>query len=155
MRKFIVLGLSAVTAATLAFSSASPASAVIAPPGSLTGQVCADLPAQITAAANTLATATAAKAAAVAALPVKAAELATAQGALVTALIDYIQTVDNGGAVDVKTLVLNNALNSYVEKATAWGNASTAIEIASRNFDIASMAPVVLASLSSGLSCVV
>jgi hypothetical protein len=155
MRKFIALGVGAVASATMAFGAfAGPASAVVSPPGSLTGQVCSGLPAQITSAATALTNATAAKAAAVAALPGKAADLATAQTTLVAALIDYIQTVDNGGAVDVKTLVLNDATTNYVAKATAWGNASSAIEVASRNFDIASMAPVVLSSLSAGLVCV-
>lgn len=154
MRKFIALGLSAATAATLAFSAASPASAAISPPGSMTGQVCAGLPGQIAAAATTLTSATLAQATAVTALPLKAADLASAQGSLVTALIDYISTVDSGGSVGVKSLALTDATTVYVEKATAWGNASSAVEVASRNFDIASMAPVVLSGLSAGLVCV-
>lgn len=154
MRKLIAIGAGVLTAATLAIGPASPASAVISPPGSLTGQVCAGLPAQITSAATVLTNATAAKAAAVADLAVKATELGVAQSAIIVALVDYIQTVDNGGALDVKTLILQNAASTFTQKATAWGNASTALEVASRNFDIASMAPVVLAGLSSGLSCV-
>jgi hypothetical protein len=154
MRKFIALGAGVLTAATLAFGPVSPAHAVVAPPASLTGQVCAGLPAQITDAATTLTNATVAKTAAAANLVTKAGELATAQSAIIAALVDYIQTYDNGGALDVKTLVLQNAASTFTQKATAWGNASTAVEVANRNFDIASMAPPVLAGLSSGLSCV-
>jgi hypothetical protein len=151
MRKFIALGLGAVTTATLAFSSLSPAGAAISPPGSQVGQLCATLPAQVTSAVTSATSAGLAQAAAAADLAAKTTAFAPAQTNLVTALVDYLTTIDTGGSVGAKSLILQDAMSVYVEKATAWGNASSAVDVANRNVSITAMNSTVLQSLLSAL----
>ncbi len=154
MRKFIACGVGAVATATLALGVAGPATAAVTTPGALTNQVCSDLPGQIVSAVNAVTSATVAQVAAAADLSSRTTDLAAAQGDLVDALVDYILTVDEGGSVDAKVLVLHDMLSIFSEKAAAWGNASTALDDANRNLAIANMTGGVLDGLVSGLSCV-
>lgn len=152
MRKFITLGVGAVAAATMAFGVvAGPASAAISPPGSMVGQVCATLPAQVTSAVNGVVTASTAQAAAVADLAAKLPVFQAAQLDLINALVDYIQTVDSGGSVAAKLLILNDKLSIYSDKATQWGNASSAVDVANRNLAIAGMSATTFQGLLTAL----
>lgn len=155
MRKFIAFGVGAVATATLALGVAGPATAAVTPPGALTNQVCSGLPGQLVGAVNAITSATVAKAAADADLLSKTTSFATAQTDLVAALVDYIQTVDGGGSVDAKAMILGDKLSVYSDKAAAWGNASTAVDDANRNLAIAGMTQNVLNGLTSGLTCVI
>jgi hypothetical protein len=153
MRKFITLGVGAVATATMAFAAAAgPATAAISPPGSMVGQVCATLPTQATAAVTGVANAVLAQTAALSDLNAKTPVFQTAQADLVTALVDYIKTVDAGGSVGAKLLTLNDKVAIYSEKATAWGNSSSAVDAANRNLQIAQMSSTTFAALLAGLA---
>lgn len=137
MRKFIALGLTAVTSATLAFSSVSPASAQV--PGALTGQVCGALPAQLLGAVNGVATAVLAQTTAAADLLLKTTALNTGQADLVTALVAYIVASDAGDSVAAEAVTLSEKVTGYSDKAAAWANASSAVDTANRNVAISNL----------------
>lgn len=154
MRKHSIvgLGLSAVTAATLAFGAA-PAHATVSPPGSLVSQVCGTSTTRLADAANAIAAATASVAADTADVTTKQVAMTTAQSSLVAALIDYIQTVDAGGSVGAKYTILSDAVSVFADKAAAWSNAVDALNGANKSLSIANLNSSVLNSLFSGLAC--
>ncbi|HEX3621155.1 MAG TPA: hypothetical protein VHT97_02460 [Acidimicrobiales bacterium] len=153
MRKLIGLGLTAVTSATMAFGAvgATPAHATVSPPGSLVGQVCAVLPAQLTGILNSITALGSNQTAAVTDLATKQATFGTAQSDLVTALVDYVKTVDAGGSVGAKALVLQDAVSVYSDKAAAWANAWTVKDLADRAVAVANINNGILGGLNSGL----
>lgn len=154
MRKHSIvgLGLSAATAATLAFGAA-PAHATVSPPGSMVGQVCATSTGRLADAANSLAAATNSVAAATTDMNLKQAALGTAQTNVVNALVDYIETLDAGSSVGAKGLILNDAVSTFSDKAVAWANANTAHNDAVTTLQVASINSGILNSLFSGLAC--
>lgn len=155
MRKHSIvgLGLSAVTAATLAFAAAPAAHATVSPPGSAVGQVCGTSTSRLADAANSVAAATNAVAAATTDLATKQAAMTTAQNNLVTALIDYIQTVDAGGSVGGKYQILSDTVSVFSDKAVAWSNAVDALNFANKTLQVANINSGILNSLFSGLAC--
>ena len=153
MRKFIALGLGVVTSATLAFGTLSPASAEVAPPGALTNQVCAGLPAALLSTANAVTAAVLAQTNAAADMTAKHTAFTSAQGDLVVALVDYVQTVDSGGRVAAKAQVLADRLSVYSQKAVAWVNAWMAKDTADRNAAIAGINSGFFTGLDGALPC--
>lgn len=156
MRKhsIIGLGLTAVTTATLAFGAAAPAAhATVSPPGSAVGQVCATSTTRLADAANAIAAATASVANDTADLATKQVAMTTAQNNLVTALIDYVQTVDAGGSVAAKYQILVDTVSVFSDKAAAWSNAVDALNSANKALSIANINSAILNSLFSGLAC--
>lgn len=151
MRKFIALGLTAVTSATLAFSSVSPAAAAPAP---LAGRVCGALPAQLLSAVNGVTTAVLAQTTAAADLVLKTTALNTGQADLVTALVAYILESDAGNSVAAEAITLSEKVTGYSDKAAAWANASSAVDTANRNVSIANLTNGFFAGLdASSLGC--
>lgn len=134
MRKLIGLGLTAVTSATMAFGTvgSTPAHAAVAPPGSLVGQVCAVLPNQLSGLTTLLGTLGASQSNAATDLAAKQATFATAQSDFITAFVDYLKTVDSGGSVTAKGIIVNDKLSVYSDKAAAWVNAWNAKDFADR-----------------------
>lgn len=151
MRKFIALGVGAISAATLALVPASPAQAVISPPTSVVTQVCNGLPAQITAIANSLLNSGSAVTAAQTSLASKTASFTVAQGNLVNALVNYIKAIDLGGSVDAQAALLAARMSEYGDQAVLWGNAWNALNAAELANTINGMSNTVINGLNTGL----
>lgn len=156
MRKFLVMGVSALSTATLALGVAGPANAVVSPPGSVVSGVCGNLPAQLLSAATSVTSAVLAQTTANTNLLTATTALTGPLGAqsnLVAALVDYLQTVDSGGSVAAKALVLEEKVTAYSAKAAAWANAWSAVETANRNVTLVTMVNSILGSVGTGLAC--
>lgn len=153
MRKLIGLGLTAVTSATMAFGAigSTPAHAVVSPPGSLVGQVCAVLPNQLTSILNTVTSLGTSQATAVTDLATKQAAFGVAQSDFITALVDYLKTSDAGGSVGAKALILQDKMSVYSDKGAAWVNAWNAKDLADRNVAVAGISQSMLNQLNTGL----
>ena len=114
------MGLGALSTVAVAFGPASPASAVIAPPGSVTVQVCNALPGGLggvldQAAANfNLLTLLSDEIAA------DGLDLTGRTTDLVNALVSHIQTVDGGGNVAATSSVVSAQASAYADSAAEW-----------------------------------
>ena len=149
MRKFIISGVGAIGTAALVLGVATPAMAV---GGSVTSQVCTALPAQILAGNAASTAASAAQAAALLDYNNKTAALATSQGNLVAAVVEWVQAADAGGALaDAKAVLLSAASADFGTKAAAWSGAWSAKDAADRAATLAVMIPNILNGVGAGL----
>lgn len=149
-KKIIALGVGAISAAALTFSTVGPASAVT-PPATLTEIVCGALPASVTdllsqvTAGNTAVTTTATD------LTAKKAALSTAVDELATAVVNHIQALSaglpsagTGGIVTDKSAV-------YAEKVVAANNALTASLDAQRSAFLSGLVSQYVSGVNTGL----
>lgn len=128
MRKFIALGLGALTSTTLLFGSSVAANAVVADPSPTPTQdaLCAPtggLPSAVTDLGTQLTDAGTAFTTAKDNLTAKQAALVGPTANFVTSLVDYVQAIDNNGDVGGALSILNVRISQY---ASAFADASNA-----------------------------
>lgn len=153
-KKIIALGVSAASAATMAFGTLAPATAAEAPPGNIVTLFCGVLPDQVSNLSAQAASAATAAATANANMLSKQAAVSTASGNLSSAIVSYINTINNGGSVGAAGQVVEDKLGVFVEKLIAENTAMTSFFDATRNAYLAGVSSSYLSSVLSGLSCV-
>ncbi|MDQ3897949.1 MAG: hypothetical protein M3326_12035 [Actinomycetota bacterium] len=151
--KIIALGVSAVSAAAVAFGTVGPATAAETPPGSIVSLFCGQLPDQVTTLSGQAASAAAAAGAANTNLLGKQAAVTTASTDLAAAIVSYIQTINSGGNVDAAGQVANAKLAVWVDKLIAENNAMNSFFDATRNAYMSGVSASYLSSVLAGLSC--
>lgn len=149
--KLIALGVSAASAATLAFGAIGPATAADAPPASVTTAVCNALPASVTAIASQVTSALAAITTSNTDLGLKQVALTSSTNDLVAAIVSYIQTVNNGGNVTAAGQVLSAKSSIFSDKLVAENNAMTASFEAQRNSYLSNLVSGYTTGIQSGL----
>lgn len=153
MRKLSLMGLGLAATLTMALGPASPAKAVVAPPGSVVEQVCGVLPGAVTDLANSIF----ANASQVASLGTDVADakadVDTKLGDVIGAIIAHLQTVDRGGNVEATAAIVNARLSDYSDAVAEWVSAWMALNTAELEQQALDIHNTVLGGLQTGLSC--
>jgi hypothetical protein len=153
-KQIIALGAGAasvVTAVTMAFGGAAPATAAESPAGSITAQVCALLPAQVTSQVGTVTGLVTGITGLDTDLANKQAALGTSISDLAAAVTNYIQIVNNGGNVTAAGQVLTAKNSIFADKVVAENNAMTASFEAHRNAYLQGVTANYMAGVDNGL----
>lgn len=156
-KKLIALGAGAasvVSAVTIAFGGAAPATAAETPAGSITAAVCAALPAQVTGLLNQVTGQIAGITGVTgidADLAAKQASLSTAVTDLASAVVSYIQIVNNGGNVTAAGQVLSAKNSIFADKVVAENNAMSASFEAHRNAYLSEVTAGYMNGVNNGL----
>ena len=143
-KKIISVGLSAVTAGTLAFTVAAPAAHA-----NVVTDVCNVLPGIIATATGNVTGASATASVKAADLSSKLSDLNAATSAFTNALIAQLQAVAAGTSTVVTQAVLNGAQTDLGNKFVAWANADAANYTAQQNLQAAIMQSQILNGLQS------
>jgi len=151
MRKFVTFGLGALAAATLALGPASPAQAVIVPPGSVTDQVCLALPGGVVGIVNQLVANGTLTGLLTTELTGATADLNLKTTDLVNAIIDHINTIDGGGNVASTAAVVSARASSYSDAAARWTKAVKDLDAAQLAAQVLTMQNSVLSAINGGL----
>ncbi|MEA2685544.1 MAG: hypothetical protein QOE93_739 [Actinomycetota bacterium] len=150
-KKIIALGVSALSAAALAFGTASPAMAVDPVPAVDT--ICGALPTAATDLIQEALDAVAALTAADTDLDVAQAAMAGSITGLVTASVSFLETVDAGGNTTLAAAVLNAATDIFADKFAIADEAGSAWYSAQRDQVLTGMTQGYIAQLQAGLGC--
>jgi len=144
--KIISLGLTALTAGTLAFTAATPAASA-----NVVTDVCAALPGLQATATGNLAGAEAHAGVTSADLTTKLNDLNAATGGYVSALVAHLQALAAGTSTTVTQAVLNGAQTDLANKFLAWANADAADYTARQTMQAAIMQSNILNDLFNQL----
>src|SRR3954451_13050770 len=153
-KKLIALGAGAasvVTAVTMSFSGAAPATAAETPAGSITAAVCAALPAQVTGLLSQILGQVGGATSIDTDLAAKQGSLNTAVTDLANAVVSYIQIVNNGGNVTAAGQVLQAKNSVFADKVVAENNAMTASFEAHRNAYLSEVTAGYMNGVNNGL----
>lgn len=154
MRKFTIMGLGALSTIAIAFGPASPASAVIAPPGSITDQVCDAIPGGLGGIVNLQVVNATLTGLLGTDMVANNTDLASKTTDLVNALVSHVQTVDGGGNVAATSAVVSARASAYANSAAEWTKDIKAMQTAQIESLVLGMQQGVLGSIGSGLGCV-
>lgn len=153
-KKLIALGVSAASAATLAFGAVGPATAdTPAPTKAFTDAVCGVLPAQSTDLATQLASIVSSITSIDTDLTTKTTALNAATTDLVGAVVSYIQVLDTNGNVGAAAQVLAGRSSVFADRVVAANTAMTASFDAQRNQFITQVVQGYVSGVQTGLSC--
>lgn len=153
-KKLIALGAGAasvVSAVTIAFGGAAPATAAETPAGSITAAVCAALPAQVTGLLQQIIGQVGGATGVDADLATKQAALSTAVSDLASAVVNYIQIVNNGGNITAAGQVLSAKNSIFADKVVAENNAMSASFEAHRNAYLSEVTAGYMNGVNNGL----
>lgn len=145
-KKIISLGLSAVTAGSIAFGAMAPAASA-----NVVTDVCNVLPGVLVTAGNELNSATTAAGLAGSVLGTKDSALANATGAYVNALVAHLEAVGAGTSTTITEPALVGATNDLGAKFVEWANANVSNFNAQQALRIAQMKASIVSGLGSGL----
>jgi hypothetical protein len=151
MKKIIALGVSAVSAATMAFGSINPAVAAEDPVSTVTDTICGVLPAQVTGLVDQLTAALGEITSAETALESAQAALPVAVNDLVDSIVGYIQAVDAGEGVSSAAQLVAARSSAYAEKVVAADSAANAWFAAQRAHFLTGLANQYMEGVQSGL----
>jgi hypothetical protein len=142
------VGLSAVTAGTLAFTVAAPAAHA-----NVITDLCNVLPGQNATAIGNLTGAQAHFAVTQGDLGTKLTDLNNASSAFVTAIVNHLQAIVGGTSTTLTGPALQAAQTDLVNKVVAWANADAANFAAEQAFESAQVNYNIINGLLSGLGC--
>ncbi len=151
MKKIIALGVSAVSAVTMAFGTMSPAGAAETPADTLTGTICDALPAQVTSLANQLVTTQAGVGSAKSTLDSAQGALGPAVDDLVDSIVAYIQAVDSDQGVSTAAQLVGARASAYADRVVAADNAANAWFAAQRAHVLTGLAGQYMSGVQDGL----
>lgn len=151
MRKIITLGVTAVSAVTMAFGSMSPAGAADAPAETFTDTICNALPAHVTGLATQLTATLAGIGSTKTTLDSAQAALPGAVNDLVVSIVAYIQAVDSGEGLATATQLVGARSSAYADKVVAADNAANAWFAAQRAHVLTGLAGQYMSGVENGL----
>ena len=151
MKKIIALGVSAVSAATMAFGAIGPAGAEEAPVETFAGTICEALPSQVTGLADQLAATLGQVSSTKSTLDSSQAALAPAVADLVDSIVGYIQAVDNDEGVTTAGQLVAARASAYADKVVAADNAANAWFAAQRANVLTVLASQYMSGVQDGL----
>lgn len=145
-KKIISLGLSAVTAGSIAFGAMAPAAHA-----NVVTDVCNVIPGVLVTAGNELNSATSAAGLAGSVLGTKDGALGAATAAYVNALVAHLQAVGAGTSTTITEPALVGATNDLGAKFVEWANANVSNFNAQQALRIAQMKASIVSGLGGGL----
>jgi hypothetical protein len=151
MKKIIALGVSAVSAATMAFGAIGPAGAEETPAETFAGTICDAMPAQVTGLADQLVATLAQVSSTKSTLDSSQAALTPAVADLVDSIVDYIQAVDNDEGVSTAASLVAARASAYADKVVAADNAANAWFAAQRANVLTGLASQYMSGVQDGL----
>lgn len=149
-RKFVALGAGILAAGTMAFGNIGSATAT-GVPSTLTGTVCAALPASVTDLTNQIDAALDSIDTTAADVAAKKAALLTAINDLVPAVVSHIQAVSSGGNTAATAQILTGKSSIFVDKVVAVDAAMAANFAAQRNLYLTGLNKDYVAGVQAGL----
>lgn len=158
MRKFIALGLSAVTAGSIVLTAAGPAAhaeETTPAPKSIVEQVCDAVPSVGTSITDQLADLTDKLAADETAVADAKTKAQTATAAYIDAAVNYLKdTAANSADLPISTSALSVRTPQFVDAIAAWGDALTQQTQDNGMFEFLTLQNGALGQLGDGLGCV-
>jgi hypothetical protein len=151
MRRFIITGLGGLATVAMSLGPASPAKAVIVPPGSVTDQVCNGLPAGLVGVLDQLAANGTQTVLAESELTAAANDLALKSADLVIAIVAHVATIDAGGNVVATGAVVSARASAYADAAARWNKASKDLDSLLHQGEVLAMQDDVLTGIGAGL----
>lgn len=145
-KKILSLGLSAVTAGSIAFGAMAPAAHA-----NVVTDVCNAIPGVLVTAGNELSSATSAAGLAGSVLGTKEAALTSATTAYVNALVAHLQAVGAGTSTTITEPAFVGATNDLGAKFVEWANANVSNFNAEQALRIAQMKSSIVQGLGGGL----
>lgn len=154
MRKFMITGLGALSTLAITMGSTTSAFAadVVAP--TVSEQVCAAVPIGLADIVTNLADNAVESALIATAVTVATIDLGLKTTQLVSALVEHIEAVDNGGNVGATSSIVSARVSSYSTSAANWSTAYADRNASDMAAQVLGLQQGVLSSLGTGLACI-